>query len=152
MGAGNANPMSAAAARRRPDFDSLQAAFDNFASKAPLNQLHRDALRAYVEGGFAPTGDGSVTLRCRPATEAAIFAAAPTSGAWEEALRVAVATRVLSGRTDHGGPALFAEHLANALVDGSLAVHRELGHFGPLEDPDAMSADIAAWITEHGER
>ena len=43
------------------------------ASKPPLDELHPAALRSYVMGGFAPQPDGTVRLRCLPATEATVF-------------------------------------------------------------------------------
>ena len=76
------NPMSEGAARRRDRFDSLDHAYEHYRSKAPLDQLHPDALKAYVDGGFALAPDGSVTLRCWPSTEAEVFRQAAASGAW----------------------------------------------------------------------
>lgn len=81
------NPMSEAAARRRDCFDSLEQAYENYASKPPLDQLHPDALRAYVDGGFSSSPDGSVVLRCRPSTEAEVFRHATTSDAWGSSAR-----------------------------------------------------------------
>ena len=69
--------------RRRASFGSYEEAVANFAAKPPLNQLHPDALEAYVRGGFAQRADGRVTLRCAPATEAAVFRGAADSGAWD---------------------------------------------------------------------
>ena len=60
---GSENPMSEAAARRRDRFDSLDQAYENYGSKPPLHQLHTEALRAYVDGGFSSSPDGTVMLR-----------------------------------------------------------------------------------------
>jgi pimeloyl-ACP methyl ester carboxylesterase len=140
------NPMAEGAARRRPVFDSVDAAIANYASKPPLSALRADALRAYVEGGFAPQPDGSVTLRCRPAAEAATFDAARHSGAWDLLPGLDLPVSVVVGR-DEGpySPSSFAPRVAEALPRGHLSSHPELGHFGPLEDPDAMAAELAAW-------
>jgi pimeloyl-ACP methyl ester carboxylesterase len=80
---GAPNPMADGAERRRASFDSYDDAVFNFASKPPLNELHPAALRAYVKGGFVSHSDGTVRLRCQPATEAAVFRGAVESGAWE---------------------------------------------------------------------
>jgi len=74
--------MSEWSSRRRNPFDSLDEGYENCRSKATLDQLHLDALTAYVEGGFAPAPDGSATLRCRPSTEAEVLGHAAVSGAW----------------------------------------------------------------------
>jgi pimeloyl-ACP methyl ester carboxylesterase len=140
------NPMAAGAARRRPVFASVEAAIANYASKPPLSELRADALRAYVEGGFAPQPDGSVTLRCRPAWEAATFEAARHSDAWNLLPDLDLPVSVVVGR-DEGpyAPSAFAPRVAEALPGGQLSPHPELGHFGPLQEPDAMAAELAAW-------
>lgn len=143
------NPLAEGAARRRPTFDSYDAALANFASKPPLDGLHPDALRQYVEGGFAPQADGTVTLRCRPEVEAATFAMAGTSGAFDLLPSVAIPVAVVAGREEDFGPANFAPAAAAALPHGELIERRHLGHFGPLEDPGGMAADLRTWIEAH---
>jgi pimeloyl-ACP methyl ester carboxylesterase len=143
------NPMSEGAARRRDRFDSLDQAYENYRSKAPLDQLHRDALRAYVEGGFVPAPDGSVTLRCRPSTEAEVFRHAATSGAWASISSLDIPVAVVAGRTGNLGPGAFAPTIAATLPQGVLVNRPDLGHFGPLEDPARMAADVAIWVRAH---
>ncbi len=140
------NPMSEAASRRRDEFDSLDQAYENYRSKPPLDQLHPDALRAYVDGGFAPTPDGSVTLRCRPSTEAEVFRRAATSGAWATVDSLGLPVAIVVGRPEPMSPAAFAPAIAAALPRGTLMERPRLGHFGPLEDPEAMAADVADWV------
>jgi pimeloyl-ACP methyl ester carboxylesterase len=141
-----ANPMSEAAARRCARFDSLDDAYENYRAKAPLDQLNPDALRAYVDGGFAPAPDGSVTLRCLPATEAEIFRHAATSGAWGGVSSLAIPVAIVAGRPDEVGPRAFAPAKGAALPQGQLMERPDLGHFGPLEDPAAMAEDVAVWV------
>jgi pimeloyl-ACP methyl ester carboxylesterase len=142
------NPLAVGAAKRRPTFDSVDAAITNYASKPPLDELHPDALREYVEGGFAEQPDGSVTLRCRPEWEAATFEAARHSGAWDLLGELDLPVSVVAGKELPFGPAAFAPQIAGALGRGELSAHPELGHFGPLQDPEAMAAELAAWITQ----
>lgn len=147
LGAGP-NPMAEAARRRRDRFESLDAAVANYAAKPPLDQLHPDALRAYVEGGFEVLDDGTAVLRCRPGWEAATFEGAGGSGAWDLLGRVGVPVAVLAGG-EEVGPAAFAPHLAAALPHGELVRHPELGHFGPLQAPAELAAELAAWAARH---
>ena len=104
------NLMSEGAARRRDRFASLDQAYENYRSKAPLDELHRDALMAYVEGGFVPAPDGSVTLRCRPSTEAEVFRHAATSGAWASIASLDIPVAVVAGRTGDLGPGALPYH------------------------------------------
>jgi pimeloyl-ACP methyl ester carboxylesterase len=143
---GSSNPMSDAALRRRATFASYDEAVANFAQKAPLNELHPDALAAYVRGGFAPGADGSVTLRCSPATEAEVFRGAGNNEAFEALSELDLPVAVVAGRPDEHGPVTFVAGNLARLPRGTLVERRHLGHFGPLEDPPGMARDIAAWV------
>jgi pimeloyl-ACP methyl ester carboxylesterase len=143
------NPMSEAAARRRDRFDSLDQAYENYRSKSPLNQLDPEALRAYVDGGFSISPDGSVSLRCRPSTEAEVFRQAAASGAWGGIGALELPVAVAVGRLDEVGPGAFASAIADALPQGALIERPLLGHFGPLEDPVAVAEDVCTWVEGH---
>ena len=67
------NPLTEGALKRRAVFPSREDAYANYASKPPFSQLHPDALRAYVDHGFADLPDGQVTLKCKPEDEALIY-------------------------------------------------------------------------------
>ena len=101
------NPMADAALRRRATFPSYDEAIANFAKKPPLNELHPDALAAYVRGGFAPQADGSVTLRCSPATEAEFFRGAGNNEAFEALSMLDAPVALVAGRPDEYGPVTF---------------------------------------------
>lgn len=143
---GASNPMADAARRRRASFASYEEALANFAGKAPLNELHPDALAAYVTGGFAPRADGSVTLRCAPSTEAEVFAGAGNDEAFAALSMLDVPVALVAGRPDGFGPVTFVPTNLAQLRRGTLIERRHLGHFGPLEDPPGMARDIAAWV------
>lgn len=144
------NPMAEGAARRRARFDSYAQALANFSAKAPLDQLHPDALRSYVYGGFALQDDGSVTLRCRPSVEAAVFQGAASSGAGKIVPELELPVAMVVGREDTSGPAAFAPAVVAALPRGRLIEYPLLGHFGPMEDPVAMAAGLATWVAQCG--
>jgi pimeloyl-ACP methyl ester carboxylesterase len=141
------NFMAEAAARRRLRFDSKEAARANYASKPPLNELHPDALAAYVDGGFAENADGTVDLRCRPEWEAAVYRGAAGSGAYAVVGQLAIPVALAVGRREPFGPVAFAPHVMPVLQDGTLVDRPHLGHFGPLEEPASMAADVMQWVT-----
>jgi pimeloyl-ACP methyl ester carboxylesterase len=142
------NPLAEGALRRREAFASLEAAVQHYARRPPLDALHPDALEAYVHGGFAQEG-GRVVLRCRPSTEAAVFRGAAGSGAWQALAEVHLPAAVVVGRIEPLSPASFASRIADELGNGVLAERPDLGHFGPLEAPASVAADIADWVSEH---
>jgi pimeloyl-ACP methyl ester carboxylesterase len=146
---GGPNPLAEGAARRRPVFDSYEAAYDNYRSKPPLAGLDPAALRAYVDFGFAQQDDGTVRIKCRPETEAAVFRMGFFNDAFAHLDKVTCPVTVATGRYAQGemSPAGFAPVVADALPDGRLVSHPDLGHFGPLEAPATIAADIRHALT-----
>ena len=144
LSADGPNPLADGAARRRARFDSLDAAIANFASKPPLDALRADALRAYVEGGFAVEAGGEAVLRCRPEWEAATFRMARQSGAWDALGDLDIPVVVAVGAEEPFTPSAFAGAIVADARHGRLSRHSELGHFGPLENPDTIADELAA--------
>jgi pimeloyl-ACP methyl ester carboxylesterase len=139
----NANPLASGARRRREVFDSRDAAFANYAGKPPFSVLDPEALRAYVDHGFVDLDDGSVRLKCRGEVEARTYEMAGGHHAVERLGELQCPVVFASGgQTDTPfGPTLLAR-LAEVVPDGRAEVFDDLGHFGPLQDPDAIAASI----------
>ena len=136
------SPLSAGARRRREVFPTREDAYATYAAKPPLGALAPEALRAYVDHGFADLGDGSVRLKCRGADEARVYEMATVHDLHAGLARVRCPVTVACGeRTDAFGPALLAP-LLGGLPAGRLEVLPALGHFGPLEDPAAVAASV----------
>src|SRR5207248_6306460 len=72
-----AQPMAAAALRRKVVWPSREAMIQSYGSRPPMDRLAPEALAAYVEWGTHDRSDGQVDLACPPAIEAAIFAGEP---------------------------------------------------------------------------
>ena len=136
------NPMSNAARRRRAVWTSPDEAFVVYGSKPPLSSITPDALRAYVFGGMRELADSTWTLKCSPADEAAMFAMGAANGLWGRLSGVDCPVVVASGAdTDAINPKLAAM-IVERLPHGRLEVFDDLGHFGPMENPDACVASI----------
>ena len=142
------NPLAAGARRRRPTFDSFDAAYENFAAKAPFDALDPAALRAYVDGGFRTQDDGTVTLTCRPENEAQVYEMGSQHDAYEHLAQVRCPVTIGFGVETPFSPATFARPIAERLPDATLDPHPELGHFGPLEDPASIAASIRAALID----
>lgn len=135
------HPMSVAARKRRDSFASPNEAYANYASKPPLNALHPDALRAYVDGGVRERTDGTWELRCRPNDEAEMYAMSAVNGVYEALGDVRGSVRIVCGKHTGTITPEMGRVLAERLPRGELEV-MPLGHFGPLEDPDAAVASM----------
>lgn len=137
--------LSERAVRRRSSFPSLDEAYVNFRGKAPLSSLAPESLRAYVEHGFAPGADGEIYLKCRGEWEAEVYRMGGRHGGWDRLDAVRCPVTVACGG-DGAPPAAIAPAIAGRLPDARLVRFDDLGHFGPLEDPAAVAAAIAATL------
>lgn len=136
------NPLSAGARRRRTTFASRQEALANFSQKAPFDVLAPEVLAAYVDNGFRPARDGGIALRCAREDEALIYEGGFTHDAYRHLGEIRCPVTVACGeRTDSFGPDLLTP-VVDRLPDAKLTVLRGLGHFGPLQDPDAVARSV----------
>jgi len=125
-------PLVSGALKRRDQFPSRQDAYDNFASKPPLESLDAKALRAYVDCGFGPDKDG-VRLKCPPFVEAAIYRQGLVHDGFRRLSQVGCRVTIARGDRSLAVERSVAEAQVAALPDGVLATFPDLGHFGPLE-------------------
>ncbi len=142
----NAEPSTIAegARRRRDTFADRDEVFERYGAKPPLSALDPRALRAYVDHGFADQPDGTVTLRCRPADEAAVFEN-HNSGARQLVGGLTIPFAVAASG-DGMRPALAVVEAAAEFPSLELFKYDGLSHFGPLEDPEGIAADVLAWM------
>lgn len=143
------NPLTAGARRRRDSFPSAEDAFVNFSSKPPFSDLDPEVLRWYVEAGFEPIpgaegGDGrSIRLRCRREDEAMVYAYGASHCVYARLPEIGCRVALACGeRTDAFGPSFLEADVAR-LRDSSIEVLPGLGHFGPLQRPEAVAASVA---------
>ncbi len=133
------SPLARAARGRLRSFPNRASALERYASRPPLGLFRADVLSDYVRHGFADSEDG-VTLKCTPESEASTFL---NAGSVTLAHLADVHCEVVVGQSGDGGlPAQLAEHIAEALPNGSLHHFPTITHFGPLQDPVLVANDI----------
>jgi pimeloyl-ACP methyl ester carboxylesterase len=137
------NPLRDGARRRRPVFDSFEAAIANYASKPPMAAFDPDALDAYVRHGFRQDGE-HVRLKCDPETEAETFDNGANHTTWDRLDSVDAPVTVVAGRVEEMQPSAVAALVAERLPDGQYVGAPHLDHFGPMTHPDEVAALVAA--------
>lgn len=136
------HPLPQGALRRRRTFPSRDSARSTYASKPPMNTFDPDALAGYVEAGFVNEPDGSVRLACEPADESRIYTTAATCSAFEQLGDLQCPVAVARGRVEPFSPAAIVAPAAEAIPRGQAMAHDKLSHFGPMEDPTGLAAEI----------
>lgn len=142
------NPLSEGARRRRQVFASLDEACENFTSKPPLNVLTPEALRAYVDHGLGQRDDGQWELKCPGEIEARMYAMGSAHRGYQQLEAVFCPSLVVCGEHTDAIPPDFGRALVERLPDGDFELATGLGHFGPMEDPDAITASITRFLGE----
>lgn len=137
------NRMAGPARRRREVFPSRAEAYWRYGSRTPLGVLRADCLAAYVEYGFDDDPEG-VRLACRAEHEARTFEA---SGSMTIPMAAGVGAPVTvagGAAADPGSMAYLVPELVAVLPEGRAIMYPQLGHFGPLQDPVTVAADLRA--------
>ncbi len=137
--------MAQGALKRRAVFANRGEAFARYSGRPPLDRLDERALRAYVDHGFADLEDGTVTLRCLPATESAVFAQTSSETFYRAGQLEIPFAMAASG--DGGIPAASVMEAAAEFPHLELVQIPELTHFGPLEAPDHIADLAGTWLS-----
>ncbi|MEZ5322450.1 MAG: alpha/beta hydrolase [Microthrixaceae bacterium] len=130
------------ALRRRSRFEDREEARRNYSAKPPMSAFHRASVDGYLERGLRDLPDGTVELSCRPADEAETYRMGGRHHAWDSLPSLSIPVTVVTGDTSRPGPGMFAERIAGRITLGTVEVHPELGHFGPMEDPESMARSV----------
>jgi len=149
MGATTTNPLAQGARRRRESWPSIDDAIASYGSRPPLNVLRADVLDHYVRHGLVEGNDGLWHLACPPEIEAQVYERMPFHIGYRMLADVHCPTVVATGGVGGDGSlANVAPQLVDKLPRGELLRMDGLGHFGPLQDPDAVAAAILAFAEE----
>lgn len=126
------------AVRRTALFANRDEARRHFALRGPLKTLAPPVLTDYVEAGLAEV-DGAIQLRCAPQTEAQVYRTA-IEAPWRDALpQVACPTTLLNGSRSAMVDAGALVRAASAMPHARVRTLDDLGHLGPLEQPEAFA-------------
>lgn len=143
LGLARFNPLARASARRRRQWPDRPAAAKALHGRGTYKGWADEALQAFVTHALRDEADGSVTLKCTPELEAAIFASSP-QGLWPAVQRVVVPTLILHGRDTMPFVQRGARH-AQALNPAITERTVDGGHCFMQQHP----ADSAARVLQH---
>jgi pimeloyl-ACP methyl ester carboxylesterase len=140
--AGRLIPISQAAARRRMEFPSKEAAVENYVEKGPFRTWPREWIEAYIEGGTVDTEDGTVRLTCDRIWESRTFITASINP-YRDIKKVRCPIALIS--CEHDGPP-FTRASRDAFMQCQpgtrLLILEEASHFMTMEHPEIARAEI----------
>ena len=141
------SPMVQGALRRRPVFDSRDAAFAAYQGRGAFKTWSAEQLADYVAAGFHDLEDGRVELACAPAWEASNFSVYD-SQAWAAALACPCPVRIF--RAEHGSTCRIDDHIETLSATGRYRIETVAGtsHFLPMERPDLVRQALAQAVAE----
>jgi len=150
LGRDDGSWLAALARRRRATFASRDEARRHYASKPPWDALDPEALRAYVGHGFEDAVDeGGVRLKCRPEDEATVYEMATAHDAYARLPEITCPVTVACGDLTEGCTPKRAGSHAHRLPAGGSEVLAQVGHLGPLEQPEVVATSIRRFLAEH---
>ncbi len=127
---------------RAASFPSRHAARQALQDLEPFRDLHHRVLDDYVRHGWADQEDGSITLKCNPHTEAAIYELGTTEVV-DNLDAITAPVRILEATQSRFRPAYEALRQSAARfgfqgIDGS--------HLAPMEFPETLAQAIRDWL------
>lgn len=142
--AGENNPLTAGARKRRKVWSSREEMVERLRSNSPMSTWRPEFVNAYVRHGTRAIPDGGVELKCPPEVEAQIYMGAGLHDAWERMQTLACPVLVLVGEHSHVWSATRREAIAASgcrveVVGGA-------GHFLPMEDPEATMDHLLTFL------
>lgn len=136
------HPLVQGALRRRDHFASVDAAVQRLGSKPPLADVDAAVLRAYVDHGFTRAPAGGITLKCLGEDEAQMYRMGPRHRAFDHLSEIACPVTIARGTATRSLDIELAVRQVGLLPAGRLVELEGLSHFGPLEDPSAVAANV----------
>lgn len=130
--------------RRRVRFADLAEAREHATAKPPTNVLHPEVLDAYLAHGFTAEPDGSVVSKCAPELEADVYATANPEW-WPYVRPVDCPVTVVVGGESEPRHQRTTQRAAER-IGASLHVMPDVGHFGPLQEPDRFAGLVRGAI------
>jgi pimeloyl-ACP methyl ester carboxylesterase len=136
------------ALRRRTVWPTREALLKSYRSRPPFKTWREDVLRLYVEHGTHLREDGQVELKCPGPIEAQMYAGATPFDAFELLPDVACPALVVRGEHSDSHLPFIAQAIADQMPDAGVVTIEGAGHFCPMENPDAVLAEITRFLDE----
>ncbi|GIW08924.1 MAG: alpha/beta hydrolase [Dehalococcoidia bacterium] len=138
------------ARRRRHQWPSRRAAFENYLTKSAFSTWQPEVLALYVEHGFRDLPDGGIEIKCPGWVEAQGYEASPTANPWPHLATVDCPVLLVRAETSRLFSEAIVADLLATLPDARAVTVPERSHALPMEDPLLVAHLARAFFTERG--
>lgn len=140
--------MAATAQRRKPVFESREAAAENFRGRGAFESWVDEAFEGYIECGLI--GEGEVRLACSPEVEADIYRAWKDHDTWDKLGSIDIPVLVMVGENSDTVDPDFARRQADQFPRAGVEMVPGTGHFLPMERPDLVAERVRRFVEVTG--
>jgi pimeloyl-ACP methyl ester carboxylesterase len=141
--------MAETAQRRKPTFESREAAAEHFRGRGAFAGWVEAAFDGYIACGLI--GDDEVRLACRPEVEADIYRAWRDHDTWDKLGSIDIPVLVMAGGRSHTVTPDFARKQAAQFPRAGVEIVPGTGHFLPMERPDIVADRVRRLVEVTGE-
>lgn len=135
-----------AIARRRNDWESIEAFHQAYRDRPPFRSWNPDVFRDYADHALVPKEEGGgYRLACAPDFEASVYRNFGAEELHERLADIRVPVHIIRAKGPEAGdkPLDFQRsptwpELVNRLPNATEDYRPELGHFFPMEDPELI--------------
>lgn len=138
-------PFVTSVTKRNKIWKNETEALNDLASKGPFKLWRKTILKDYISQGTKTLEDGSVALLCDPLWEGRMLATAPV-GIWSEVSKIKCPTLVIYGENSKTFLPTVARKLKKSLPQVALKKMPNIGHFIPMEKPEALAEIVVEFV------
>ena len=142
-------PIAAKAGRRRAEFSSVEAAFENYKGRGAFKTVRDDILLDYVTGGLIGESNSNMRLACEPLWEQAVFCA-QNHNAFKAARHLPARRTIIFAGKNSPTPFSLQAGLRARLGKSCVVSNSKLGHLFPLQNPEMASQALADMLKRVG--
>ncbi len=140
--------LAAGARRRRHVWPSPDELGHSYRRRPTFARWRDDVLRLYAEHGTFRRENGQIELKCPGEVEAQIFENSASLDTWGVLPRISCPALVMRGEHTEPYLAWIAQAVAARIPTARLVTIEDTGHLVPMERPEAVAAEILAFVRE----
>ncbi|HSP55831.1 MAG TPA: alpha/beta hydrolase [Dehalococcoidia bacterium] len=140
--------MAEGARKRRQVWASTEEMVTAYRTRPTFEHWQPALLQLYADEGTYRREDGQIALKCPGEIEAQVFENSASLNIWDILPRVDSPALVMKGERTEGFLALVATGVAGRMPNARLVTIANAGHLAPMERPEAVSAEVLAFLAE----